>query len=233
MGGNERLLLIDTCGETSGLALCEGDRVLLSSDLGERRASAEILSSLRYLLQQSGWRVQDLSAVGVVRGPGSFTGVRAGLGFAKGLCESVGLRLAAVSRLEVLSDTATLCARSALATAETQTSPVLVALDAGRNQVYARDVATGREWLTTVEQMQSESIGRQPVAVAEQRLAEHLQGCRVVLCPLHARDALRAVLRRLQQCGSDAEGDANYVRQEEDIYGMPAVASGTTPAKAP
>ncbi|MFP5266889.1 MAG: tRNA (adenosine(37)-N6)-threonylcarbamoyltransferase complex dimerization subunit type 1 TsaB [Acidobacteriota bacterium] len=228
MAGNARLLLIDTCGETAGLALCEGDKVLFSADLADRRASAEILPSLRHLLARAGWRLLDLHVIGVVRGPGSFTGVRTGLSFAKGLCESTGLRLAAVSRLEALSDAAV---RATVGT-PSPCLPALAALDAGRSQVYVRDIASGREWLTAVGDLQSQCRNGQAVAVAEQRLAERLPGCAVLLHSLHAGDALHAVLRRLQEGGNDVECDANYLRREADLYHTPAEPFRMGPAKA-
>ncbi len=205
---NERLLLIDTCGETAGVALSAGDQVLIAEDLARGTASAEIVSAVRRLLIDAGWRLQDLHAVGVVTGPGSFTGIRAGLAAAKGLCEATGLRLAAVSRLEVLADAASL-------------QDGFAALDAGRGEVYVREHPTQREWLSSTDDLEAASRGRS-VVIAEARLAERLAACAPALHPLHAADALRTVLRRLKDGGSDvAITDANYVREERDIYPRP------------
>lgn len=201
----QRLLLIDTCGETSGVALSEGDHLLFAEDLSRGSASAEIVSAVRRLLLQAGWRLQDLHAVGVVTGPGSFTGIRAGVAAAKGLCEATGLRLAAVSRLEVLADTASL-------------QDGFAVLDAGRGELYVCEQPTGREWLSSSSDFEATSQGRS-VVVSEPRLAERLTACAPLLRPLHAADALRTVLRRLRDGGSDvALTDANYVREERDIY---------------
>jgi tRNA threonylcarbamoyladenosine biosynthesis protein TsaB len=206
---NAKLLLIDTCGETAGAALSAGDQVLIAEDLARGSASAEIISAVRRLLRDAGWQLQDLHAVGVVTGPGSFTGIRAGLAAAKGLCEATGLPLAAVSRLEVLADAASL-------------QDGFAALDAGRGEVYVREHPTKREWLSSTDDLAAASRGRS-VVVAEPRLAERLTGCAPVLHPLHAADALRTVLRRLKDGGSDvAITDANYVREERDIYPKPA-----------
>jgi tRNA threonylcarbamoyladenosine biosynthesis protein TsaB len=43
------------------------------------------LCAVRRLLQQLGWGLAELDAVGVVAGPGSFTGVRTGIGGGKGI----------------------------------------------------------------------------------------------------------------------------------------------------
>ena len=205
MNAKERLLLIDTCGETAGVALSAGDQVLIAEHLARGSASAEIVSAVRRLLLQTGCQLQDLHAVGVVTGPGSFTGIRAGLAAAKGLCEATGLRLAAVSRLEVLADAASL-------------EDGFVALDAGRGEVYVREQPSGREWLSSSDAFEDAARGRS-VVVAEPRLAERLKLCSPAQYPLHAADALRSVLRRLQDGSSDvAITDANYVREEHDIY---------------
>lgn len=205
----KKLLLIDTCGETAGVALCAGHEVLATEDLVQGTASAGIISAVQCLLTQQGWRLAELDAVGVVIGPGSFTGMRAGLATAKGLCEATGLPLAAVSRLEVLANAASL-------------HDGLVALDAGRGELYVRDTTTGREWLCSSSDLEVAASGR-PVIVAEARIAERLEALQPVLYPLHVSDALHVVLLRLRDGGSDVSlTDANYVREESDIYRKPA-----------
>jgi tRNA threonylcarbamoyladenosine biosynthesis protein TsaB len=211
---NERLLLIDTCGETSGIALTCGEEVLAAEDLPRGTALAQIIEAIRRLLQtKPGCQLRDLDAIGVVHGPGSFTGIRTGLAAAKGLCEAARLLLAAVSRLEVLANAAGLADGYA-------------ALDAGRAEVYVREISTGREWLCTVADLQLQCQG-EPIALAEGRLADELEGCKTILRPLHASDSRGPVLRKLRMGGSDvALTDANYVRQEADIYRKPAGAVG-------
>lgn len=203
---NERLLLIDTCGDTAGIALTCGELVLASEDLARGSASAEIIDAIRrLLLQQPELQLQDLDAIGVVHGPGSFTGIRAGLAAAKGLCEAAELPMAAVSRLEVLANAAGLADGYA-------------ALDAGRGEVYVREVNTGREWLSTTNDLRLQHRG-EAIALAESRLVDRLEGCKKILRPVHASDSRFPVLRKLRLGGSDvALTDANYVRQEADIY---------------
>jgi tRNA threonylcarbamoyladenosine biosynthesis protein TsaB len=233
MKGKERLLLIDTCGETAGVALSIGQQMLVTEELARGSASAEIVSAVRRLLEQVNWRLTELDAVGVVNGPGSFTGVRAGLATAKGLCEAAGLPLIAVSRLEVLADAASL-------------QDGFVALDAGRGELYVREQTIGHEWLcpsgnliALAKENQTSSIPvskecalgtqtfgsdkKKSIVIAEERLAECLAGYETVLYPLHVGDALSIVLRRLCEEGSDgfldvSLIDANYVREERDIY---------------
>jgi tRNA threonylcarbamoyladenosine biosynthesis protein TsaB len=202
---NGKLLLIDTCGETAGVAVCAGRAVAGSEDLSRGGASAEIVAAVRRLLSQVGWRLADLNAVGVVSGPGSFTGMRTGLATAKGLCEAAGLRLLGVSRLAVLADAA-------------QVTEGLVALDAGRGEVYVREAISGREWLCRDAEVSRDGA----LVVAEERVAARLAASGPVVCPLHVEDALSVVLRKLAQAVEDAASlEANYVRGEADIYRKP------------
>jgi hypothetical protein len=121
--------------------------------------------------------------------------------------------MAAVSRLEVLASAAALADGYA-------------ALDAGRSEVYVRDVSTGREWLSATGDLQLLCPGKR-IALAESRLADQFEGCEIILRPLRASDSLAPVLRKLGMGGSDvALTDANYVRQEGDIYRKPAGAIG-------
>ena len=207
----QRLLLIDTCGETAGVALCLGQQVLAVEDFVAGDASARIVAAVRQLLQQLGWGRAELDAVGVVAGPGSFTGVRTGLAAARGFCEAASLRFAAVSRLAVLADVAAVAEGFAV-------------LDAGRGEFYVRDVSSACEWLCTLDEFPVLVSGT--VVVAEPRVAERLMARRQLLYPLHVGDALPEVLRCLAVGGSDvALAEANYVRGEQNIYAKPSVGS--------
>jgi tRNA threonylcarbamoyladenosine biosynthesis protein TsaB len=206
------VLLIDTCGEAAAVALCRGAEVLRVEAFAERAASAGIIAAVRGLLQAEGWTLAEMDGIGVVNGPGSFTGLRAGLAAAKGLCEAVSLRLAAVSRLAVLAEAASL-------------GDGFAALSAGREELYVRDIAAGREWMCGVGEFRVVAEGA-PVVVAEARVAELLAEKKPRLYPLHVGDALTPVRRSLQQDGCDvATVDANYVRGESEIYRKQAAAA--------
>jgi len=201
----ERVLVIDTCGEGAGIALAIGAQVVGVAGLAGRMASTEIVGALRGLLEQVGWSLGDLDGLGVVSGPGSFTGVRTGLATAKGICEGAGLKLVAVSRLAVLERAAGV--KSSLA-----------ALYAGRGELYVRNQDTGREWLEQVETILQEVRPRQWV-VAEERVAEMLRVLEPEMVPLRVTDALPLILEALQVGALDAAlVDGNYVRAESEIY---------------
>jgi tRNA threonylcarbamoyladenosine biosynthesis protein TsaB len=208
--GDFRWLLIDSCAATSTLAVGCGETTLAAETIAGRAFSAEWPAALRRLLAAAGWNVAELQVAGVVHGPGSFTGVRAGLAAAKGLCEAVGAKLIAVSRLEVLAAHG---ARGALAV-----------LDAGRDEFYVRD--GGVEFLAGREEFLAASQQRS-VVTADDRVAEMC--AQAVLVQMSASSALPIVWKRWSEGRFDdvASADANYVRSERDIYARkPAAANG-------
>jgi tRNA threonylcarbamoyladenosine biosynthesis protein TsaB len=205
--GDIRMLMIDTCGEGAGLALSEGRSALASCALPPRTASAEIVSAVRKLLMEAHCSLQELRGVGVVAGPGSFTGVRTGLAAAKGICEAVGLPLATVSRLEVLERAAGV-------------SDGISVLGAGRHDLYVRTRRGDSvvEAMTTVERLCLEAAGAD-VAVAEATTANALQLLHPRLIPLTVLDAVPCLVEALLRGGVDlASADANYVRRESELY---------------
>lgn len=70
-------------------------------DLG-REAAADLMVLSRELLESLGLSVQDISAVSVPAGPGSYTSLRTGYAMAKGLCASLRVPLICLSSLEIL-----------------------------------------------------------------------------------------------------------------------------------
>jgi tRNA threonylcarbamoyladenosine biosynthesis protein TsaB len=204
-----KVLVIDTCGAEGSVALGDGGMVVAQETMAARGASAELVMVMARLMEEQGWTVGELDGVGVVSGPGSFTGVRVGLSAAKGLCEAAGLRLAAVSRLAVLAEVGGLTDGFAV-------------LDAGRGEFCVGVVEAGamvREVLWGMEELRERTIGGR-VVIAEERLVEKIGEAEVVA--VFAGDALGLVERRLEGGGDDVGlVDANYGRGELEIYGKP------------
>jgi tRNA threonylcarbamoyladenosine biosynthesis protein TsaB len=82
------LLAIDTATATASVALYDPvAKVLLVEQTWQsrRRHTQDLLAETQHLLQLSGLTPQDLTALAVTTGPGSFTGVRVGISTVKGL----------------------------------------------------------------------------------------------------------------------------------------------------
>jgi len=122
---------IDTCLNACGVAVVDDARVLARASEPMVRGHQERLAPLaQETLAAAGLKFSDLERIGVTVGPGSFTGLRVGLAFAKGLAAALGLPAAGVGVLEALAA----AAPDGLAVA---------AVDARREQVYLQAFRDG------------------------------------------------------------------------------------------
>jgi tRNA threonylcarbamoyladenosine biosynthesis protein TsaB len=201
------MLLLDTCGDPARVGLSHGERVIAERSVTGRSASAAIVGVVRELIKTQRWKLTDLNGVGVVSGPGSFTGVRTGLAAAKGMCEAAGLRLVMVSRLEVLARGSGL--REGFAV-----------LGAGRKDLYVRHQQAGgaSEAMSTIDDLLCMGKGAD-VVVAEPAMAELLRELRPRVHELSIGDAVIPLCEAWRHGDIDlAAADANYVRRESELY---------------
>jgi tRNA threonylcarbamoyladenosine biosynthesis protein TsaB len=63
----------------------------------------ELMPAVEYLFRSAQMTTRDIEAVVVVRGPGSFTGLRVGLAFVQGLCQAQNIPAISVSSLEAFA----------------------------------------------------------------------------------------------------------------------------------
>jgi tRNA threonylcarbamoyladenosine biosynthesis protein TsaB len=123
------LFTIDTSGRNGALAIARRDelgiRVLAQESLSGGQYSAELIPKFAVMLDQLKLAKNDVDAIAVVAGPGSFTGLRVGLATAKGLAEILEKPLTAVSSLELVA-----------AAAKDGSATVVAALDAGRSEIF-------------------------------------------------------------------------------------------------
>jgi len=98
------LLSLDTSIRGCSVAV-HADSVLLASyDLHTDRSSSAMLTTLmKSAVENSGFKLADLDAIAVAKGPGSYTGLRVGVSTAKGLCYALDKPLIAVNTLEAMS----------------------------------------------------------------------------------------------------------------------------------
>jgi tRNA threonylcarbamoyladenosine biosynthesis protein TsaB len=93
-------LAMDSATENAGLALAREDIVLAELNWRTRQNhSVELMANLERLLQLASLTVEDISAVIVGRGPGSYSGLRVGIASAKGLAFALKIPLVGVSTL--------------------------------------------------------------------------------------------------------------------------------------
>jgi tRNA threonylcarbamoyladenosine biosynthesis protein TsaB len=145
------LLAVDTATRMAGLALYEP---ATGQVLGEEmwysvnNHTVELMPRLARMLEQQGLSPSDLAGLAVSLGPGSFTGLRIGLGVAKGLALACSLPLVGVPTLDVV-------AQPHMA----QQLPIWAILQAGRRRICVANYTyrkgqwrqSGSYQLTTLE----------------------------------------------------------------------------------
>jgi tRNA threonylcarbamoyladenosine biosynthesis protein TsaB len=98
------LLAIDTSTARLGLALYDGTQVLGELTwTSSARHTQELAPALCGLLERVGVTIDSLQSLGVAIGPGSFTSLRVGLAFVKGLALARHLPLIGVPTLDVVA----------------------------------------------------------------------------------------------------------------------------------
>ncbi len=96
------ILSLETTTHNCSVALSQHGRLLVSTELAEVSYShAEKLHPfIKETLQKANLRQDQLQAISVSAGPGSYTGLRIGVSAAKGLCYALDLPLISVDTLE-------------------------------------------------------------------------------------------------------------------------------------
>ncbi len=122
-----RLLLVNTATAAGSVALTYGETLVGEVLLNLRSTHSDrLLPSIGQLLADTGTRLADLDAIGVVVGPGAFTGLRVGVATVKGLALAIEKPVVGVSSLQAL----------ALQVPGTLL-PICALLDARKQEVYA------------------------------------------------------------------------------------------------
>ena len=122
-----RILAIDTATEACSVALWNDGTVNAHFELCPREHTQRILPMVQDILTTSGTSLTDINALAYGRGPGSFTGVRIGIGIAQGLALGAELPMIGVSTLMTMAQGAW---------RKNGATRVLAAIDARMGEVY-------------------------------------------------------------------------------------------------
>ena len=80
------ILALDTSGPTGSAAILDEENVLSETNwIASSSHTTELPSRVEKILKECGLKISQIEAYGVTIGPGSFTGIRVGLAFVKGL----------------------------------------------------------------------------------------------------------------------------------------------------
>jgi tRNA threonylcarbamoyladenosine biosynthesis protein TsaB len=178
------VLGLDTCLASCSVAVLDGERVLASAREVMARGHQERLAPMaQAVMAEAELGFDRLERIAVTVGPGSFTGLRVGIAFAKGLCSALGIAGVGIGTLEALATEAP--------------GLVFAAIDARREQLYGQAFEDGRP-LTAPDAMRIETaaarlaeiaMGRPPTLIGSgaHLLAPMVPSARVL--PLEGADA--------------------------------------------
>ena len=151
------ILAIDTSGKHLRLALSfGGDRLVKSDELMEQSHGQLLMKKILELFRSAGLRKEELNAIVICTGPGSFTGLRIGLAASKGMAVALGIEVVPVSLFEI--------AAQKLSAVDSEVS-VVVPLK--RDEFFVSEVAGGKQVseIRVVNDRELESlVNERPVA---------------------------------------------------------------------
>ena len=122
------ILNIETATRNCSVALAKEGKTILCKEIAEQGYShAERLHVFIFeILKEAGINFQEIQAIAVSKGPGSYTGLRIGVSAAKGFCYALGIPLIAIDTLAIL-------ARQV----EVKSGLIVPMIDARRMEVYS------------------------------------------------------------------------------------------------
>lgn len=157
-------LAIDASTEACSVALQVEGEVYSRYDLCPQSHSLQLLPMVDELLAEASLKLSQCDGLIFGRGPGSFTGVRIGVGVAQGLAFAADLPVVGVSSLQAMAQ---------LAYIKHSQTDVLAAIDARMNEVYNGYFVLDENNLMQ-EQLLADQIGE--AVTAPELVAERLSG---------------------------------------------------------
>lgn len=148
------VLAIDTAGIDCSAAVYDSaaGKVLsaVSEQIGKGHAE-RLMAVIDQALADANKDLPSVDRVAVVIGPGSFTGIRVGVAAARGFALSLGIECVGVTTLEALADAYL---------ADHPDKPVVVAMDAKRDEIYAQTFSAEGTALSEAAALSGDQVRR-------------------------------------------------------------------------
>ena len=98
------ILNIDTATEFASVCISNNNEVIAYEENLEQKSHASFLQpAIKKAMDNGQWSIENLDAIAVTNGPGSYTGLRVGLASAKGLCFALNKPLILLNTLDVMA----------------------------------------------------------------------------------------------------------------------------------
>ena len=136
------ILALDTCTECCSAALLYDGKYFQLNELTQRGHSDMILGMMDQLFNQAATTIEQIDAIAFGRGPGSFTGLRVGVGVAQGIAFARNLPVIPVSTLAAVAQSAA---------DELNLSRLAVAMDARMGEIYCASFVVEQGLVKSIE----------------------------------------------------------------------------------
>ncbi|HWQ41192.1 MAG TPA: tRNA (adenosine(37)-N6)-threonylcarbamoyltransferase complex dimerization subunit type 1 TsaB [Desulfosporosinus sp.] len=222
-----KYLTIDTTTKVTAIALAEDGQLVAEGFIHTSKTHSErLIPMLDQLFTAAAWTLQDLDMIGVVRGPGSFTGIRIGIATVQGLGQVLNLPLIGVVSLDAL-------AWAGLG----RTEDIVPILDARKNEWYTARYRWTRgeekaeclttpqalskdQWLEQLKELNRPICFVGDAAAKSKERIEAVLGEKAIILPEYeslprGAYAARAVWQRWQETGVGERVEPYYIRFSE------------------
>lgn len=156
------ILALDTATEACSVALLHHEQTTFLDELSPRTHTQRILPMIDELLNAANISIREVDYLAFGRGPGSFTGVRVGVGVAQGLAMGANLPVVAISNLTTMAEQAY---------QELGATKVIALIDARMNEVYFSQLSREKNgWVEVVK----EQVCSPEKALAQFKLSDNV-----------------------------------------------------------
>lgn len=160
---NCKLLALDTSTEACSVALQYGNELLTLDEVCPQQHSKRVLPMVQQLLSQAGLSLNQLDGIVFGRGPGSFTGVRIGVGVTQGLAFGADLPVYGVSTLAAMAQAAQRLHGA---------TQVIAAIDARMAEVYIGSFTLQQSLMQAID----EELAIKPALLSAFNLSDEIYG---------------------------------------------------------
>ena len=154
------ILSIDSSTPVAGIAVSDGKKLLGEVMINTQNTHSEkLMPMVAQLLHDLQMSIQQIDAVAITCGPGSFTGLRIGMATAKGIVQGGNKKLIAIPTLDTLAQ-------------NLNHYPGIICpiMNAQKKQVYTaiyKSTETGTERLSDYQAIEAETLAEQLLALGE------------------------------------------------------------------
>jgi tRNA threonylcarbamoyladenosine biosynthesis protein TsaB len=154
------ILSIDSSTPVAGIAVSDGKKLLGEVMINTQNTHSEkLMPMVAQLLHDLQMNIQQIDAVAITCGPGSFTGLRIGMATAKGIVQGGNKKLIAIPTLDTLAQ-------------NLNHYPGIICpiMNAQKKQVYTaiyKSTETGMERLSDYQAIEAETLAEQLLALGE------------------------------------------------------------------